>query len=261
MKSSYGNLLPVSGWLQRLVRCLRWYAGRACHAYLSSVPSNANHIGRNVDNPHDNRPSLLRGVVVDDQDLATGVPATTRADLVLARDTVTETHYVMVGLECYEARAVDAAIFNLPRADKHGVARTAIVALINANSRTNQSDHYDGADDDEPLLADRPSMFMRKHLTRTSSGTAGGPERGLQQMCFHNLTRCIGAASGCLQRWVRPRASRKELLQVRPENNTADHRCSNRGDEDCSRRHVLGMANQGMKIRRSRVSEKLKGGV
>jgi len=34
------------------------------------------------------------------------------------------------------------------------------------------------------------------HLTRMSSATAGGSERGLQWMCFHNLLRGIRAASG-----------------------------------------------------------------
>jgi hypothetical protein len=37
-----------------------------------------------------------------------------------------------------------------------------------------------------------------------SSGAAGGTERGLPLVCFHSLWRGIGAASGCLQRWVRP---------------------------------------------------------
>jgi hypothetical protein len=36
----------------------------------------------------------------------------------------------------------------------------------------------------------------RKHLTRKSSATAGGSERGLQPMCFHNLKWGIKAASG-----------------------------------------------------------------
>ena len=42
------------------------------------------------------------------------------------------------------------------------------------------------------------------HLTRQSSATAGGSERGLQRMCFHNVMRGIKAASGWLQRLVRP---------------------------------------------------------
>lgn len=41
------------------------------------------------------------------------------------------------------------------------------------------------------------------HLARKSSGAAGGNERGLQRLCFHDLDRGRRAARGCLQRRVR----------------------------------------------------------
>jgi hypothetical protein len=42
-----------------------------------------------------------------------------------------------------------------------------------------------------------------QHLTRTSSATAGGSERRLKRMCFHNIVRSIRTASGSLERLVR----------------------------------------------------------
>ena len=146
------DFTAASGWLQRLVRCLRWNSGRTYHAYLPSVPSNANRIWRDVENAHDNRPSLPCRVVMDDEDLTTCVSPAARVELVLAGDAVAETDDVMVGLERDEACAVDAAVFNLPRADKRAVTRTAIVTLIRVNTNGTQNDQYDADADDEPLL-------------------------------------------------------------------------------------------------------------
>lgn len=48
-------------------------------------------------------------------------------------------------------------------------------------------------------------------------------------------------------------------LGVRPEDDDADHRSGDRGDENRPGRHILAAANQRMKFRRGGVGEKLEG--
>jgi hypothetical protein len=82
---------------------------------------------------HDNRLAFLGRIVMYDEELATGIPATTIVEYAFASHVIAKSDCVMVGFECDQVCAVNAPIFNPPCAKEDTVRRTTVVSLVDVD--------------------------------------------------------------------------------------------------------------------------------
>jgi len=87
-----------------------------------------------------------------DEELATGIPATTIVEYALPSHVIAKSDRTMIAFECDQVCAVDAAVFNLPCSKEDIVCRASVVSLVAVNQHPECGEQNRDGDNDEPLL-------------------------------------------------------------------------------------------------------------
>ena len=87
-----------------------------------------------------------------DEKLAAGIPATAIVEFALTSHVVAESDRIVARFEGDEVCAVDAAVFNLPRAKEDTVCSASVVSLVAVNQHPECGEQNRDGGNDGPLL-------------------------------------------------------------------------------------------------------------